>query len=36
VRILFRDKWEEWHPQQAFDAYYDDLALDVKRIGCLP
>jgi hypothetical protein len=28
--------FHDWHPQQAFDAYYDDLALDAKQIGCLP
>jgi hypothetical protein len=26
-----------WHPASyPFDVYYDDIALDVKRIGCLP
>jgi hypothetical protein len=27
----------DWHPQgrPAFDVYYDDIVLDVKRVGCL-
>ena len=26
-----------WHPATyAFDVYYDDIALDTKRVGCLP
>jgi hypothetical protein len=23
------------HPQKAFDAYFDDLVLDSKRVGCV-
>ena len=26
----------DWHPKNAFDLYYDDIVLDVKRVGCLP
>lgn len=28
----------DWHPENrpAFDIYYDDLALDTGRVGCLP
>jgi len=25
----------DWHPQKAFDIYYDDLVLDARRVGCL-
>ena len=24
----------DWHPQNAFDLYYDDIVLDTKRVGC--
>ena len=27
--------FHDWHPQKAFDIYYDDLVLDAKRVGCL-
>jgi len=27
--------FHDWHPQKAFDVYYDDVVLDSKRIGCL-
>ena len=27
--------FHDWHPQRAFDIYYDDLVLDSKRVGCL-
>ena len=27
--------FHDWHPQKAFDMYYDDVVLDVKRPGCL-
>lgn len=27
--------FHDWHPQKAFDLYYDDVVLDVKRPGCL-
>lgn len=27
--------FHDWHPQKAFDVYYDDLVLDAKRVGCL-
>jgi len=27
--------FHDWHPQKAFDIYYDDLVLDSKRVGCL-
>ncbi len=27
--------FHDWHPQKAFDLYYDDLVLDAKRVGCL-
>ena len=26
----------DWHPNNAFDLFYDDIVLDVKRVGCLP
>jgi hypothetical protein len=26
--------FHDWHPTKAFDLYYDDVALDAKRIGC--
>jgi hypothetical protein len=26
----------DWHPKNAFDLFYDDIVLDVKRVGCLP
>jgi hypothetical protein len=28
----------DWHPENrpAFDVYYDDIALDTARVGCLP
>jgi hypothetical protein len=26
--------FHDWHPAKAFDVYYDDVVLDVKRIGC--
>lgn len=25
----------DWHPKNAFDLFYDDIVLDVKRVGCL-
>jgi len=25
----------DWHPGVAFDLYYDDIVLDVQRVGCL-
>ena len=28
--------FHDWHPQKAFDIYYDDLILDTARVGCLP
>ena len=28
--------FHDWHPQSAFDLYYDDLVLDMKRVNCLP
>jgi hypothetical protein len=28
--------FHDWHPQSAFDLYYDDLVLDAKRVNCLP
>jgi len=27
--------FHDWHPQSAFDLYYDDLVLDAKRVNCL-
>jgi hypothetical protein len=27
--------FHDWHPQKAFDLYYDDVVLDSKRVGCL-
>lgn len=27
--------FHDWHPQKAFDLYYDDVVLDTKRPGCL-
>lgn len=27
--------FHDWHPQKAFDVYYDDVVLDSKRVGCL-
>jgi hypothetical protein len=26
----------DWHPKNAFDLFYDDIVLDVDRVGCLP
>jgi hypothetical protein len=26
--------FHDWHPQRAFDIYYDDWVLDSKRVGC--
>ena len=26
--------FHDWHPTKAFDVYYDDVVLDMKRIGC--
>jgi hypothetical protein len=26
----------DWHPNNAFDLFYDDIVLDTKRVGCLP
>ena len=33
---LFGFGFHDWHPNQPFDLYYDDIVLDVKRVGCLP
>jgi len=30
-----RRRFHDWHPQKAFDMYYDDVVLDMKRPGCL-
>jgi hypothetical protein len=27
--------FHDWHPQSAFDLYYDDVVLDAKRVNCL-
>ncbi len=27
--------FHDWHPQSAFDVYYDDVVLDAKRVNCL-
>ena len=27
--------FHDWHPQQPFDLYYDDLVLSTTRVGCL-
>jgi hypothetical protein len=27
--------FHDWHPQKAFDLYYDDLVLSTTRVGCL-
>jgi hypothetical protein len=27
--------FHDWHPNKAFDLYYDDIVLDTKRVGCL-
>jgi len=27
--------FHDWHPNKAFDLYYDDLVLDTARVGCL-
>jgi hypothetical protein len=32
---MFGFGFHDWHPQKAFDLYYDDVVLDVKRPGCL-
>jgi hypothetical protein len=26
--------FHDWHPNKPFDLYYDDIVLDVKRVGC--
>lgn len=26
--------FHDWHPQRAFDIFYDDLVLDSQRVGC--
>ncbi len=33
---LFVFGFHDWHPAQAFDLYFDDIVLDVKRVNCLP
>ncbi len=33
---LFGFGFHDWHPNKAFDIYYDDIVLDTKRVGCLP
>lgn len=33
---LFALGYTDFHPQKAFDIYYDDVVLDSKRVGCLP
>ena len=25
----------DWHPHADFDLYYDDIVLDVARVGCM-
>ena len=32
---LFGFGFHDWHPNQPFDLYYDDIVLDTKRVGCL-
>lgn len=32
---MFGFGFHDWHPQKAFDLYYDDVVLDMKRPGCL-
>jgi|GEM_PF-978546 len=32
---VFGIGFHDWHPQKAFDLYYDDVVLDMKRPGCL-
>ena len=31
---LFGFGFHDWHPNQPFDLYYDDIVLDTKRVGC--
>jgi hypothetical protein len=33
---LFGFGFHDWHPNQPFDLYYDDIVLDTKRVGCTP
>jgi hypothetical protein len=33
---LFGFGFHDWHPNQPFDLYYDDIVLDTKRVNCLP
>jgi len=28
--------FHDWHPNQPFDIFYDDIVLDTKRVNCLP
>jgi hypothetical protein len=32
---LFGFGFHDWHPNKPFDLYYDDIVLDIKRVGCL-
>jgi hypothetical protein len=32
---LFGFGFHDWHPNQPFDLYYDDIVLDTQRVGCL-
>jgi hypothetical protein len=31
---MFGLGFHDWHPNKAFDLFYDDLVLDTKRVGC--
>ncbi len=33
---LFGFGFHDWHPNKPFDIFYDDIVLDVRRVGCLP
>ena len=33
---LFGVGFHDWHPNKAFDLYYDDFVLDTQRVKCLP
>lgn len=33
---LFGVGFHDWHPNKAFDLYYDDFVLDTQRVNCLP
>jgi hypothetical protein len=32
---VFGFGFHDWHPNEAFDLYYDDIILDTRRVGCV-